>query len=636
MKRYLLYILSAFVLVSCARDWYPEEVLTEEGLVERTWTVAMDDGTRATLDESLRPVWEVGEQLSVYDHVANVGRIFEVVSVDGNIATVSGSISAGGDMPFDAIYPAKSAGEWSSDGTNTLKLPDTQVIPSGRNVCPDVLVSTAHSDTQDGVVPFHNIASLLKVQVSREDIAGIDIDLVGSSEEDVHSYKVAAASGVLAAGTYFIAVDPGTYAGGVTVICSDGFGMEYHKSSTNTLEAAVGGIKNLGPVSDGAPWRYYKVTNDGMVYTEVMTLLNATGLLDSFPSYMLSYASSLISSYFPSSNGPVSAISYTYRSADPQGKPVELSALLYIPEAVLNGERSLVGVTLANHGTYASNAECPTMRAQFEGAFAWKNHAVVMSDYYGFGISKDRPQAYLDAETTARGNIDAYLAAVQLMEDRGIAMPSNLFTFGYSQGGFNAMANLKYVTEHPERGITFQKVICGGSPFDVPKTWEAYLSGEFRNAIGFVPMTVVSINESQQLGLPYEHLFKDPLLSNWQSWILSQDYTLTQINSFLGTNILAEVMTDEMIAGTGPYFEAILETCRRYSLTSGWTPPPSSTTKIYLYHSVDDDTVPYENFKAMKAFLDEKIPNGYESESSANGGHVNACIYYIMDIIDEW
>jgi hypothetical protein len=636
MKRYLLYILSAFVLVSCAKDWSPEEVLRQEGLVERTWTVAMDDGTRATLDESLRPVWEVGEQLSVYDHVAKVGRLFEVVSVDGNIATVSGSISEGGDLPFDAIYPAKSAGEWTSDGTNTLKLPDTQIIPSGRNVCPDVLVSTAHSDTPDGVVPFHNISSLLKVQVGREDIVGIDVNLVGSSEDDIHRYKVAAASGALATGTYFIAVAPGTYAGGVTVVCADGFGMEYHKSSSNALEAAVGSIKNLGTVSDGAPWRYYRVTDDTKVYPDALDLIDKTGLLGGLPSYLRTYVSALVSSYFPSDNGPVSAISYTYRSADPQGNPVELSALLYLPQEVLNGERGLSGVSLANHGTIASNAECPTEKPQYEGAFAWKNHAVVMPDYYGFGISKDRPQAYLDAETTARGNIDAYFAAVQLMEDRGVATPENLFSFGYSQGGFNAMANLKYVTEHPELGVTFRKTICGGSPFDVPKTWEAYLAGEYRNAIGFVPMTVVSINESQQLNLPYEHLFKEPLLSNWQDWILSKDYTLTQINSYLGTKDLAEVMADEIIAGTGPYFEAILETCRRYSLTSGWTPPPGTTTKIYLYHSTDDDTVPVENFTAMKAFLDETIPDDYESESYANGGHVNACIYYIMNIIDEW
>ena len=223
MKKITICILSALALVSCVREWSPEEVIQEEGLVERTWTVAMD-GTRATLDESLRPVWEVGEHLSVYDHVAKVGRVFEVTAVEGRTATISGTISAG-DFPFDAIYPSKSAGAWSSDGTNTLKLPATQQIPAGRNVCPDVLVSTAHSDSPDGVILFHNISSLLKVKIEREGIADFSIRLAGTSGTDVRSYQAAAAEGTFAMGSYYIAVDPGTYASGMTVVCSDGFGM---------------------------------------------------------------------------------------------------------------------------------------------------------------------------------------------------------------------------------------------------------------------------------------------------------------------------------------------------------------------------------------------------------------------------
>ena len=86
------------------------------------------------------------------------------------------------------------------------------------------------------------------------------------------------------------------------------------------------------------------------------------------------------------------------------------------------------------------------------------------------------------------------------MKDRGVVIPSRLFSFGYSQGGFNSMANLKFVSTHPELGIRFDKVMCGGSPFDVELTWNAYTQGTFRNAIAFVPLSVVSVNEAQQLG----------------------------------------------------------------------------------------------------------------------------------------
>ena len=358
-------------------------------------------------------------------------------------------------------------------------------------------------------------------------------------------------------------------------------------------------------------------------------LLDETGLSSLLSGYEL-----MLAIIFPDRYKTASAISYTYLSADPQGEPVELSALLYIPDAVLNGTKALTGISLTNHGTIASNAECPTMKAQFEGALAWKNYAMVMPDYYGFGASADRPQAYLDPATTARGNIDAYLAARQLLEDRKVALPSRLYSFGYSQGGFNSMANLKYVSEHPELSISFEKVMCGGSPFDVELTWNAYTGGTFRNAIAFVPLSVVSVNEAHQLGIPYGDLFQGALLSNWKNWILSKEFTLAEINEKLGTDNLADILNEDFLSGTGDAHDRVMAVCRGYSLTSGWTPP--SGTKIFLYHSNQDDTVPYGNLTAMKTFLDGVAPGCYTAYDGNNGGHINAVVSFVLNLVFEW
>ncbi len=372
--------------------------------------------------------------------------------------------------------------------------------------------------------------------------------------------------------------------------------------------------------------RYYKITAE-KTYATLQRLLDETGR-------DLSGVESYLTKVFPDVNCPASAISYTYRSADPQGYPVELSAVLYIPDAVLAGAGNLTGICLTNHGTIASNAECPTMIAQLEGALAWKGYAVVMPDYYGFGASADRPQAYLDAETTARGNIDAYLAAVQLLQDREVGIPERLYSFGYSQGGFNSMANLMYVSKHPELHVHFEKVLCGGSPFDVEMTWDAYTRMTFHNAIAFVPMTVVSINESQQLGLRYEDLFKGNLLANWRDWILSKNYSTDSINAKLGTDDLSLVMNDEFMTRTGNAYDAIMNVCRRYSLTSGWVPPAG--TKIILYHSIQDDTVPYENLTAMKAYLDQVAPGCYTAYDGHFGGHLKAVTRFIVITMSVW
>ena len=253
MKKYIILALSVLALASCVRDLRPETAPAEEGLVERTWTVAMDDGTRATLDGRLHPVWEVGDKLSVYDPVLGTGRVFIVESVDGNKATITGTISAG-DFPFDAIYPSASAGAWSSDGTNTLKLPETQVIPAGRDVCPTVLVSTAHCDSPDGVIAFHNLSSLLKVQVARDGISEIRLSLTGASASEVRSYKAAAETGKI------FTVEEATVLGGL--------GSAVAETVTENQPVPVFRIGVYDAFGESGPWaelmKKYKLDTEGI------------------------------------------------------------------------------------------------------------------------------------------------------------------------------------------------------------------------------------------------------------------------------------------------------------------------------------------------------------------------------------
>ncbi|MBO6082932.1 MAG: hypothetical protein J6P46_07940 [Bacteroidales bacterium] len=380
--------------------------------------------------------------------------------------------------------------------------------------------------------------------------------------------------------------------------------------------------------------RWYNVATPVTHYANLQALLDETGLL----SALGEFAQSLIDINFSNKNASVSAISYTYRSTDPQGLPVTLSALLYVPDAALEGTNALTGMCLTNHGTIASNAQCPTMKAQFEGAFAWKNFAVIMPDYYGFGASAARPQGYLDAENTAHNSIDAYLAAVQLLEDRAVTIPAKLYSFGYSQGGFNSMANLKYVSQHPELSVHFDKVMCGGSPFDVELTWKEYIDGNFNNSLAFVPMTLVSINETKQLNISYSNLFKGSLLTNYEDWILSKQYTTTEISNFISPDsshpaVIADILHSDLINKRGDAYNAIISIARSYSLTSGWTPP--SGTDLLLFHSTNDDTVPFSNLSAMTSFLDSKGVS-YNKFDGEYGNHMDAVVWYVLYILNYW
>lgn len=567
--------------------------------------------------------WTKQDAVDVFKDGTRIGALS--AQGDGASTTLSGdinkSVAAGDVLTLKYQSPSYS----TQDGTLTGN------PHSIDKVCDYSTATVTISGIEDNEVSIHEPEAVFESQQAivkltlledgehSRDIEGLGSIIVEFGEERA---TVTPAAGIK--NVFYVAAP----ALGETSLCvdakmADGSGLYYTYGGRVTVEKSSYYELVLSMVA-----RYYYDIPSQKTYANQDAFLSETG-------YDISSVQGYLSWIFPNRNTPVTAISYTYHSADPQGKPVDLSGVIYIPDAALSGTTPLTGIALTNHGTIASNAECPTNKAQLEGAMAWKNYAMIMPDYYGFGASSSRPQAYLDAATTARGNIDACLAAFQILKDRGVTIPSKLYSFGYSQGGFNSMANLKYVSEHPEVGITFEKVMCGGSPFDVELTWNAYTQGTFRNVIGFVPLTVVSINETQGLGLDYATLFKGSLLNNWNSWILSKQYTLSEINSKLGTNNLSDILNEDFMAGRNDSYNAVMNVCQRYSLTSGWT-PPSSGTKIILCHSTQDDTVPFDNITAMKTFLDSTAPGSYSTLEGDYGGHFNAAISFIMNTISEW
>ena len=633
-KTYLLRALAAVSLLTvfaCTKDIDPDDK-PDHGDKTYTLSISADKGeidakalNPAVIDgkNTIVSTWTANDAVTVYKGETRVGTL--TAQGSGASTTLSGTVdntvAAGDTLTLKYQSPAYT----SQNGTLTGN------SGSIDKICDYSTASVTVSGIKSGNITllepgatFESQQAIVKFTLRESGASGTAINGVGKLDINAGSTKISVIP-TLATNVLYVAI-PALENGAVSMEATpraeisgryytySGTGFTFAKNSYSEVDV------------DMAVRYYYNVTAE-KTYANQQALLDETG-------YDLSAASSLLPALFPDRNNPACAISYTYLSADPQGNPVELSAVIYIPDAALKGTKALTGISLTNHGTIASNAECPTKNTQFEGALAWKNYAILMPDYYGFGVSADRPQAYLDAETTARGNIDAYFAAAQLLKDREVQIPDKLYSFGYSQGGFNSMANLKYVSMHPELGIQFEKVMCGGSPFDVELTWNAYTQGTFRNAIGFVPLTVVSVNESQRLNIDYASLFKGNLLTSWREWILSKKYTLSKINELLGTTNLSDILHEDIMTGRGSAYETILGVCRRYSLMSGWT--PASGTKIILFHSAQDDTVPYANLAAMKTFLDSAAPGSYSVSEGNYGGHVNAVLYYVMFTISEW
>lgn len=214
---------------------------------------------------------------------------------------------------------------------------------------------------------------------------------------------------------------------------------------------------------------------------------------------------------------------FYYPSVDAAGKPITLSALLVRPRSI--AFQPLNDVIVGCHITITSNKECPSSYYSTNpldvavGAFvggpetsdvgmmtyyatrsvnnpANNNNLVIMPDYEGYGVTRDRAHPYLYQELTARQVVDAArygLALYQALsaENDGDPLRDNwrMLTVGYSQGGSVSLATHRFIEQNGlAEELHFAGSVCGDGPYNPLSTLDYYMhdSGQVLNRDGEV------------------------------------------------------------------------------------------------------------------------------------------------------
>ena len=295
---------------------------------------------------------------------------------------------------------------------------------------------------------------------------------------------------------------------------------------------------------------------------------------------------------------------FEYPSVDPYGKPVMLSGTITIGPLVKLGKLS-TGIVLYNHYTVYHADQCPSRgkldMPEYLQLLMPKNAFITVSaDYYGFGVTEDKPQAYCIPSANARASVDALIAARKLMADAGYMWADRLFNIGYSQGGQTAIGVLKLVTEqYPDIHIT--STIAGGGPYDIPETYHRMLESDYTD----MPSTIISVllayNEFFRLGIKRSDMFKEPLLSHVDDWILSKQYKAEEIDNMVGTKAMSDFAAAPILNLESAVSKRLMEVLEKENLCKGWK--PSEDSHVILIHNADDDTVPVENTDNLYFFL---------------------------------
>ena len=314
-------------------------------------------------------------------------------------------------------------------------------------------------------------------------------------------------------------------------------------------------------------------------------------------------------------------LSGLYKSVDVDDNPIWLSGKVILP-----AKGPIKRYILVSHYTIASNREAPSNIFSLEGLLVKLGYALIIPDYIGYGVTWDKVHPYLVMELTARNVLDMYYAVVPFLEKAGCAPEhDDIYLMGYSQGGATTMA-VQHEIEHHDRPIKIRRVFAGGGPYDIKYTYDQFVETNWASYPCAVPIMMQGMVVGNKLNLDMSTMMASNIYENLDEWVNSKRYTTNQINALIGTKVTSELLTsvgmDRQSKEVSELYKAMTENS---ILTYSWTPK----APVYMFHSMDDDVVPFEN--AMRAKSKWKNAN-IQYSFGHYGNHQIGCVRFIYTV----
>lgn len=405
---------------------------------------------------------------------------------------------------------------------------------------------------------------------------------------------------------------------------------------------------------------------------------------------------------------------FNYPSIDKHGNRIILSSLMafpYFTESNWNDGYRFNNIVIGCHCTITSNKECPSLypvsgyfksdvnmmqyyaswgkgfrKAKDDPAYY---NVLIMPDYEGYGVTKDRPHPYLYQELTARQVIDGVRYGIALFKQGRFtgknesvspqwAQRSDAFRYGKyfsigaSQGGSVAMAVQRFIEQNNlTEEFPFKGSICADGPYDPVATLRYYMreatvsgheAGELTMPVA-IALIIKGMLDTNPLMMKYKptdfftQLFLDTGIltiiadKQYPSLEMTTDDVKAHLKSLSKNEKYKDMLTSDgrakleyVLTPRGwdymtklaeykelPDYEEmndLISALESNNLTNGWTPQ----NPVCLFHSLHDTVVPYDNCVSARDAFNNKV-TFYLDDRSTNSDHIDACIDFMFSSI---
>ena len=316
-------------------------------------------------------------------------------------------------------------------------------------------------------------------------------------------------------------------------------------------------------------------------------------------------------------------IAGTYTGQDIDNTPITLSGKVFLP-----AKGKIKNMIVVSHWTIGSNRECPSECFQLEGILASKGYAVVMADYIGYGVTANRIHPYMHIESTARSVVDMALAVKPYLKAIGREPESEeVILVGYSQGGSTTLGAMDIIQNYYSEELPIKKVFAGGGPYDLAATFDVAMLEDKTGIPCAIPMIVQGLNEGEELGLNLSDFFTPLLMEHLDELINSKKYSVGEINALLNAKKVSDLMTPVGRDKSNPQTAKLYRSLMWNSILI-FTPE----APLYIFHSIDDDTVPFVNAtKAEEYFKGENVTYDFDHY----GPHEIGAVIFILKMYQQ-
>ena len=287
------------------------------------------------------------------------------------------------------------------------------------------------------------------------------------------------------------------------------------------------------------------------------------------------------------------------------------------------------------HGTIFYSVDTPSEFTKLSTwgmeMFAASGYITFISDYIGYGTTKEMIHPYHLYTPSVDAVIDMILAGIEFLKSNKIPYnDQGIFLAGFSEGGYATFAVQKEIETNPECNLEVIASAPGAGAYDLEYMFDLTTENDYYTGPGYMGLALLAYND-YYWNQPLEDFFNPDYIHELQT-VFDGSYTESAVhNSFppyLSQFLDPDFLTDFKTDPENPIRLKLVE-----NSLNNWV--LNSPTRFI--HGTDDQTVPYA--VAQKTY-DDLIDLGVNTENlmlqSFNGGH-NGFIYSskVLDWFNE-